>query len=240
MERVTVDNIVQNPDVLVAPAVTDPIHAYSFPLRGSKWMDCQYRQIDGVHRWVFANGGTMTPAQWPAQIARGLARTGRFGGHCPYTVGLHSVYLAEYVRIKYGDPIITILAATHDAPECLGVGDMNTHLKRQIGQAIRSYEDDLWLDFLLQKQFRLGDLVTEDRLKIVHEADKLFGSIEARLLDMQNANPWRSGTDNDVYRFLNARTLADESPYRTADLLLSEFYNAWYEAGLPDLRGPYF
>lgn len=177
----------------------DIIHRYSFPLGGPRWLDAAYVKRRDGYVWVFRRGGEMRPEMWAERIATGLSRVGRFGGMPNYSVGRHCVLLSRYLAERGYAANVQLLALFHDAPECLGVGDMNANLKNLIGHAARSYEDDL-LAFLMGEQ---EVEVSEADENVVHAADKLFGHVEAEILDMQNGHPFPAPADHPIRTFLS-------------------------------------
>lgn len=80
-------------------------------------------------------------------IARGLARKYRFGGHtkdnlAPYSVAWHSLF-CETVADQMGLPIwVRLQALFHDAPEFI-LGDFQTPIK-VLFPSVSALEDGLW------------------------------------------------------------------------------------------------
>jgi hypothetical protein len=111
-------------------------------------------------------------------VARGLSRTVRFAGQTPepYSVARHSVILTDwlYARGHRGD--ILKEAMLHDAPEMLGVNDINTFVKRGYGQSIRTLEDRLMV--AVYERF-IGPVPPWVVDPIVHMLDKRLGAIES-------------------------------------------------------------
>ena len=197
--------------------VVNPIHSYRFPLGGERWLECEYlkdRDTTGGYKWVFKNGGGMTPDQWPVTLAKALQGLPRFGHHTSrkYSVGKHSLLIARYIRDGRATLAAQALALVHDTPEVLGVGDLNTHLKQAIGHAVRSYEDDLvpWI------MGQLGIPYTTADENVVHAVDKAFGATEAKLLGMSTGNGWSPLVSQDIADYLiedGVYDLADPDTY---------------------------
>lgn len=209
METAAANATLQLPATI--PADEEIIHHFSMGLGGPRWFGGTYYKTLSGYEWRFERGGKMTAADWPGVIARGLAGLGRFGNHAPshYSVGRHSLLMARYLREQGYGPRVQILALLHDAPECLGAGDMNTYLKRAIGRVVRSYEEDLLAFLLTEVEVTISDA---DAV-VVHSADKVFGESEARLLDMQNGEPWKVSEDNEILRWLMRDGLYDNTAH---------------------------
>ncbi len=205
----------------------DPIHKFAMGFGGEKWIEARYIHdltpgAAAPFRWVFNRGGEMFPSDWPEVIANGLAYVGRFGG-LPYSVGRHSNLLRDYLRIQGASPATQLAAQLHDASERLGVGDINAHLKKLIGDKVRPYEDAVF-------QFLLDDLLltpylTDMDLELVHKTDKMFGETEARLLNMRNGEAWRVPEGGEAWDFLG-QILFDERPQDT----IAGFLDRWAES----------
>src|ERR1700721_1061916 len=83
-------------------------------------------------------------------IAYGLARVSRFGGQAgAYSVAEHSVRLARYWADDHSAARSGFLSAgiggglLHDAPEALGIGDVNSFIKTQYAIALRDLDSEL-------------------------------------------------------------------------------------------------
>lgn len=175
------------------------IHSFSIPLGDARWLQADYIKEESGYKWSFSNGGRMMPHEWPEVIARGICGLPRFGNHLkkPYTVGQHSFDLWVYLKSRGASVGALLLSLVHDAPEALGVGDLNSHLKRAIGGAISRYEDEL-TDFILGETGVIK-LVTDEDRALVHATDKVFGAGEARLFNMRNADHWKVAPDNETF-----------------------------------------
>lgn len=226
-------NAIPDPDTVPFTGAGLPgevIHGYSIGLRGERWLTAEYVRLHSAtgrgFGWRFTRGGKMRAEDWGAVIASRLPYIGRFGG-LPYSVARHSVLMRWYLRSRGYGPGAQLLALLHDASECLGVGDMNTYLKKLIGQQVRSYEDDL-LAFLLN-DLGLTNRVSDADHTVVHATDKVFGETEARLLDMQNGQPWRAEAAGPVWEYLKHAHPEDTSPEWTRRDFLSAWEMNWAE-----------
>ncbi len=199
------------------------IHEFNYPLGGGQWLNAQYIKVGHGYHWEFVpydrrveGDDARADVPWTEVISRALAYLPRFGRLTdpykpPYTVGRHSVLLERWLKLQGYAPASRIVALLHDAPECLGAGDMNTHLKDLVGGTTRVYEADL-LQFLLRE---IGVEPTPFDMQVAHASDKMFGASEARILDMWNGEPWKAEPDTEVYKFLEAEGLYDASAGET-------------------------
>jgi 5'-deoxynucleotidase YfbR-like HD superfamily hydrolase len=242
VEGVNVEDAVQSPVVLPLPLgwveglrPGGVIHEYSMPLGGERWLDAKYVQTGGSpppggqsFGWVFKRGGRMQAGDWRDVLGEGLQGVTRFGGR-GMSVASHSVLLQRYMHEREYGTGAEILALLHDTPETLGIGDMNTNLKKLIGHTVRSYEDDL-LAFLLT-DIGVAQLITEDDWSAVHAADKVLGAAEALLMRFQNANGYPIGEDSMMVRWLRPR-LMDITEY---DDVASDAYATAWDSLIPTL-----
>ena len=121
----------------------------------------------------------------PETIAHGLSGVGRFGGQTdptPYTVGEHSVRLAWLLDDwGYGEPF-QAAALLHDAPECFGVGDLNSFIKRALGLDRLKHLDTaiaeaLWVSLGCEAKYRMTWSAVEP---VIDPFDKWLGHHEAQ------------------------------------------------------------
>ena len=126
-----------------------------------------------------ADDGTIDVSQvtlW--DIAHGLARVNRFGGQTDetYSVAEHSVRLARWIKeLGWASNRDRRAALLHDAPECLGVGDVQRFIKRKYADTLRDFDARLTLALW----DRLGDSVTYPA-DVIHVYDSQIGSQEAQ------------------------------------------------------------
>lgn len=196
------------------------MNGYSYPLGEGSWLKCRltYHPDYRPNVWSFETGGN--PVDWPKIIARGLSGLPRFGNLIPgvmYSVARHSQLLALCLSRLGASSESVKLALIHDAPECLGVGDANTHLKSIVGVGVRKYEAAL-VDWLCAQ---MGFTPTAADADLVHVWDKKFGGCEARLLGMDNGEPWSAEVTDPAYIWLSCR-IPNASKYDCMDWL-----NAW-------------
>lgn len=127
---------------------------------------------------TISDAGIDVSAVRPADLARGLARIPRFGGQTkkPYSVARHSVILADWVaRRERGNRALERLALLHDAPEALGVNDIQHFIKRAYGADLKALESRI-LDALLS-HFDTRPVSLDH--SVVGTLDHRLGTVEA-------------------------------------------------------------
>lgn len=111
-------------------------------------------------------------------VARGLSRIPRFGGQTPepYSVARHSVILADWMTKKqrYSRDDCR-LALLHDAPEALGVNDIQHFIKQVYGLDLKALETRILRSLLPHFGVREEDV----SLAAVEYHDKRLGAVEA-------------------------------------------------------------
>ena len=135
-------------------------------------------------RWV--NPFDPHPEQLDAgDIARALANTCRFGGHCRvfYSVAQHSVIVSRLVEERGGDVEDVFAALMHDATEAY-LGDMPHPLKHRspLGAAFRQAED--LLEEAIRERFAIKPDVPE-----IKKADRALLATERRAFSAETW-PW--------------------------------------------------
>ena len=131
----------------------------------------------------FVNPFDPDPTQLDIQdIARALANTCRFGGHCRsfYSVAQHSVIVSELVEQRGGDPEDVFAALMHDAGEAY-LGDMPHPLKHRsaLGEAFKHAEKHL--EQALQARFKIKPDVPE-----IKRADRALLATERRAFSAED------------------------------------------------------
>lgn len=78
-------------------------------------------------------------------LAHGISQINRFAGQTPepYNVAEHSIRLRHMVDKRYGDVVLNRAALMHDIPECLGINDLNSSIKRLLAPRIRLLEAEV-------------------------------------------------------------------------------------------------
>jgi hypothetical protein len=119
----------------------------------------------------------------PAPIAHGLAQVNRFGGQTrwPYAVGEHSVRLARWAHRNGESRFVCLALLIHDAPECLGVGDVQKFIKRAYAKRLRSFDRALTVS--LWRHMVPGAPPWRDVEDKVHAYDGAIGAYEAKFFD---------------------------------------------------------
>jgi len=111
-------------------------------------------------------------------VARGLSRIPRFGGQTeqPYSVARHSKILADWMRVKgrYSRDDLK-LALLHDAPEALGVNDIQHFIKQVYGLDLKALETRILRSLL--PHFKVFGVSAD--APYVHAHDKRLGAVEA-------------------------------------------------------------
>lgn len=126
----------------------------------------------------------VTPIDLPFEtVAHGLSQVSRFGGQTrkPYSVGEHSVRLGWLLRDWGYSAAYEKAAHLHDAPECLGVGDFNSFVKKLVDakkyrSLDRAIASTLWVYFGCQEQYGLDWAAVDS---VVTVFDKWLGHHEA-------------------------------------------------------------
>jgi uncharacterized protein len=131
----------------------------------------------------FVNPFDPDPDQLDIQdIARALANTCRFGGHCRsfYSVAQHSVIVSELVEQRGGDPEDVFAALMHDASEAY-LGDLPHPIKHrsELGQAFKAAEAHL--EAAIAKHFNIKPGVAE-----IKRADRALLATERRALSTED------------------------------------------------------
>ena len=147
-------------------------------------------------------------------IAHSLSNIGRYNGHTSklYTVGQHSVMMAEYLLEKYGKEKLALSGLLHDAPEAY-IGDMPTPLKRLFPQFVEA-EDRIVA--VMEARFKLDYPLDCPEIK---EADMRLLATEARDL-MGDPQDWSSL--NGLVPF--EKTIECWTPDHTEMMFLNAFY----------------
>jgi uncharacterized protein len=131
----------------------------------------------------FVNPFDPDPEQLDIQdIARALANTCRFGGHCRsfYSVAQHSVIVSELVEQRGGDTEDVFAALMHDASEAY-LGDMPHPVKHrsELGQAFKQAEDHL--EEAIRARFKIKPDVPE-----IKRADRALLATERRAFSTED------------------------------------------------------
>jgi 5'-nucleotidase len=131
----------------------------------------------------FVNPLDPDPEQLDIQdIARALANTCRFGGHCRsfYSVAQHSVIVSELVEQGGGDVEDVFAALMHDASEAY-LGDMPHPLKHRsaLGEAFKVAEKRL--EQVINARFRIKPGVPE-----IKRADRALLATERRAFSTED------------------------------------------------------
>lgn len=131
-------------------------------------------------RWVGLNPETLAvnvDQLTLDDIARGLGRVVRFAGHTPYSVAQHSVVLAKTFP---DDEALQCAAKFHDTPECLGVGDVNTFIKRVFATELKRVEDAMFAAVWDRFAGKYREAYTpRAALAAIHQHDQWLGAAEA-------------------------------------------------------------
>lgn len=156
-------------------------------------------------------------------VALGLSRQPRFAGQTPrpYSVALHSVILADWVYRVLGPfgATLALVALLHDAPEALGVSDINRFVKLEYAPAVRDLEARV--EAALAEKFGVARTPVADRL--VKAYDRALGAAES------NYFGWPVPVGADLAQFnppdLGARIGAESS----AEWDYRDFLAAWHQ-----------
>lgn len=114
-----------------------------------------------------------------ADLAKSMGRLPRFGGHTPfvYSVARHSVILADWLYARgHREPDLLREAMLHDAPEALGVNDVQRFVKLEYGAGLKKLE--LRLMTAVYARF-IGPVPPWVIDPLVDGADKRLGALEA-------------------------------------------------------------
>lgn len=107
----------------------------------------------GLSFWFWDQPSVLSESIWLTDIARGLSRMPRYGGHTikTYRVAEHCVVLARYAkRCGYTDEI-ALCALLHDAAEGLGLTDLPGPIKTQI-PGVKAIEQNI--DLAVSNKFK--------------------------------------------------------------------------------------
>ena len=119
-------------------------------------------------------------------IGHALSNLCRYAGHVPhhYSVGQHSVHVAEAMEIAGHPPIVQLAGLLHDSPEAYIV-DIPAPVKRHLPD-YRKIEDRLWN--VIQERFGLQPGTFDEVIKMF---DQNVFAAEARDL-MGDPEDWKS------------------------------------------------
>jgi hypothetical protein len=140
---------------------------------------------------IIADDDTIDARQvTPYVIAHGLSHVSRFGGQTvlPYSVGEHSVRLHDWADRNQEPAPVRFALLLHDAPECLGVGDVQRYIKRRYAASLRVFDDALcttlfrqfWPTWWGDAAPGRGDATMEHLHDRVRQYDAPQGAFEAK------------------------------------------------------------
>lgn len=126
-------------------------------------------------------------------IASSLSKQCRYNGHTRffYSVGEHSLLMADWLYATYGDPFLAYQGLMHDAPEAY-IGDMVRPLKRNMPDFVAA-ERPIWqaithaLPILQRLRNWLPAYELDGRVK---EADNRILVDERAQVMRPSSNPW--------------------------------------------------
>jgi hypothetical protein len=107
-----------------------------------------------------------------------------------YSVGEHSCLIHDWMRANGVAPIWQIAGLLHDAPECLGVGDVQRFVKREYAEQLRAFDRQMnlaiWEHLKPDWCGGLGWDYVED---VVHKYDVLQGAYETQFFGFPLSDP---------------------------------------------------
>jgi uncharacterized protein len=129
-------------------------------------------------------------------IAMGLARENRFGGHTrePYSVLTHSLLVAGIVGLRTHSPAAVIYALLHDAHEAY-CKDIPRPLKHLLGEQYKQICASVQLAIL---DYHGLPLPSEEIAAAVKAADESACRAEARILMATEGAEWDWGDTEDI------------------------------------------
>lgn len=153
-----------------------PFRQKKSPLMGNHWMEtASGKRID----YLTPNPKNITIED----IAWSLSRLPRFLGHTgdiePYTVAVHSVWVAMYVWAVSGSHLAGLHALLHDAHEAF-MGDIPKPLKSLPGLRDEIHRIERGLQEAIYKALELP-WPTPEELQLIAEADEQALAMEARM-----------------------------------------------------------
>lgn len=146
-------------------------------------------------------------------IAYGLSYVTRFGGQAgQYSVAEHCVHLANYwlgITSSVASPVLSRgvrACLIHDAPESLGVGDVNRFIKRRYAQTLRDFDAEL--TYALWAKFGLGSW--DECHDAIAPLDEQLGMLESDAFGF----PFETGKCDYEYTFEPQLWSPDHAEYR--------------------------
>lgn len=115
-------------------------------------------------------------------LAHGISLVNRFAGQSGkgYSVAEHSVKLAKMVHRAGLTSDVSRAALLHDTPECLGISDIHSRIKRTLAPEIRRLEEKL-MDGIWYR-FGHSELPWHQYEAALHPIDQDLGNREHRAI----------------------------------------------------------
>jgi hypothetical protein len=125
-------------------------------------------------------------------IAWSLSRMARFAGHTitsvPYTVGQHSIFVAQMIYDNRDDPSLALYGLLHDAAEAY-IGDIPSPVKKI--DTFKEYIDKIESNLMLAVYDAVGiEPIGRASQLIVKEYDKRAQKIEAHAFMSSRGKDW--------------------------------------------------
>lgn len=133
-------------------------------------------------------------------IAWSISRISRFAGHTiplqPYTVGQHSIFVADMIWQETRDIKLALYGLLHDAAEAF-IGDIPSPVKHvpSIRSEINKIEDNL-LSVIMEKF--IGETITAEEWSKIKFYDKRAQFIEAHAFMVSRGKDWYDRDKHDI------------------------------------------